>query len=87
MIGNRTLAALTALALAAGTIGSMTSAASAAGVVVGVSPFGVTGAYGYPPPGDRSCWRWSHHAHQWVWACHQPHPMIFFDTRHHRWHN
>jgi len=82
MIGNRTLAALTALAIAAGTIGGMTSAASAAGVSV---QFGVNGAYGYPPPGDRGCWRWSHHARQWVWACHQPHPMVFFDMRHHRW--
>jgi hypothetical protein len=83
MIGKRTVAALAALAMAAGTLGGLTTVASAAGVSLS---FGVPGSYGYPPP-DRSCWRWSHHAHQWVWACSRPHPNLSFDIHSHKWMN
>lgn len=82
MIGNRTVAALAALAMAAGTIGGLSVPASAASVGI---TFGVNGDYGYPPPGNRSCWRWSHRAHQWVWTCHTQHPWMRYDRHTHRW--
>ena len=82
MIGKRTFAGLAALALAAGAMGSTVPAASAASVNLS---FSVPGMYGYPPPGSRSCWRWSHWQHQWVWACHQDHPQITFDAHAHKW--
>jgi hypothetical protein len=81
MIRNRTLAAVAALAIAAGTIGGAATAASAAGVSV---TFGVAGDQHYPPPGDRGCWRWV--GHQWAWTCHRAHPHIMFDMHTHKWH-
>ena len=85
MIGNRAIAALAALAMSAGAIAGLATPASAASVGI---TFGVQGDYGYPPPGDRSCWRWSHYQHQWVWACqHRRHPAIMFDMQNHRWRN
>lgn len=85
MIGNRTVAALAALAMAAGSIGGLAAPASAASVGI---TFGVQGDYGYPPPGHRECWRWSRYQHQWVWTCHhRRHPVIMFDMQHHRWHD
>jgi hypothetical protein len=83
MIGSRIVTTLAAAAVALGTLGAATTAASAAGVSI---TFGVNGAYNYPPPGDRSCWRWSHPQHQWVWTCHRDHPSLSFDMHSHKWH-
>jgi hypothetical protein len=84
MIGKRALFGAMALALAAGALGGTATQASAASVGITV---GIPGMYGYPPPRERSCYRWSHRWHQWVWVCHRERPLLRFDMRHHRWHD
>jgi hypothetical protein len=89
MLKRSIFGALTALAIAGGSLAATTGTASAAqfGLYIGVPGPYYGPAYG--PPAAPSCWRWSYYWNRYVWACGGPNyaTPYFYGYYHHHHHH